>query len=44
MIVVHIEIAEKEEEMNFVAIQMLIGDRAKYLGLIFSVAFSTFLM
>src|ERR1041385_8708774 len=30
--------------MNFVAIQMLIGDRAKYLGLIFAVAFSTFLM
>ena len=30
--------------MNFVAVQMLIGDRAKYLGLIFAVAFSTFLM
>jgi len=30
--------------MNFVALQMLIGDRAKYLGLIFAVAFSTFLM
>jgi putative ABC transport system permease protein len=30
--------------MNFVAIQMLLGDRAKYLGLIFAVAFSTFLM
>jgi putative ABC transport system permease protein len=30
--------------MNFVAVQMLLGDRAKYLGLIFAVAFSTFLM
>ena len=30
--------------MNFVAIQMLIGDRAKYLGLVFAVAFSSFLM
>ncbi len=30
--------------MNFIALQMLIGDRAKYLGLIFAVAFSTFLM
>jgi len=30
--------------MNFVAVQMMIGDRAKYLGLIFAVAFSTFLM
>lgn len=30
--------------MNFVAWQMLTGDRAKYIGLIFAVAFSTFLM
>jgi putative ABC transport system permease protein len=30
--------------MNFVSVQMLVGDRAKYLGLIFAVAFSTFLM
>src|SRR5262252_10386209 len=30
--------------MNFVAVQMLTGDRAKYMGLIFAVAFSTFLM
>ena len=30
--------------MNFVALQMLLGDRAKYLGLILAVAFSTFLM
>ena len=30
--------------MNFVALQMLLGDRAKYLGLIMAVAFSTFLM
>src|SRR5258708_39715118 len=30
--------------MNFVALQMLLGHRANYLGLIFAVAFSTFLM
>ncbi len=30
--------------MNFVAIRMLTGDTAKYLGLIFAVAFSTFLL
>src|SRR5258705_8825610 len=30
--------------MGFVALQMLLGDRAKYLGLVFAVAFSTFLM
>jgi putative ABC transport system permease protein len=30
--------------MNFIAVQMLLGDRAKYLGLIFAVAFSTFMM
>jgi len=30
--------------MNFVAWQMLTGDRAKYLGMIFAIAFSTFLM
>ncbi|MBV9265985.1 MAG: FtsX-like permease family protein [Acidobacteriaceae bacterium] len=30
--------------MNFVAIQMLLGDRIKYLGLVTAVAFSTFLM
>jgi putative ABC transport system permease protein len=30
--------------MNFVSWQMLTGDRAKYLGLIFAIAFSTFLM
>src|SRR5881296_3278719 len=30
--------------MNFVAWQMMTGDRAKYLGLIFAIAFSTFLM
>ena len=30
--------------MNYVALQMLFGDRAKYLGLIFAIAFSTFLM
>jgi putative ABC transport system permease protein len=30
--------------VNFVALQMLFGDRAKYLGLIFAIAFSSFLM
>jgi putative ABC transport system permease protein len=30
--------------VNFVAIQMLLGDRVKYLGLVLAVAFSTFLM
>src|SRR5712671_7565998 len=30
--------------MNFVALKMLTGDRAKYLGLIFAIAFSTFLL
>lgn len=30
--------------MNFVALQMLFGDRIKYLGLVIAVAFSTFLM
>ena len=30
--------------MNFVALKMLTGDRAKYLSLIFSVAFASFLI
>ena len=30
--------------MNFVAIRMLTGDRAKYLGLIFAIAFASFLL
>ncbi|HEY4492435.1 MAG TPA: ABC transporter permease [Acidobacteriota bacterium] len=30
--------------MNFIAIKMLTSDRAKYLGLIFAIAFSTFLV
>jgi putative ABC transport system permease protein len=30
--------------MNFVALRMLTGDTAKYLGLIFAIAFSTFLL
>jgi putative ABC transport system permease protein len=30
--------------MNFIAWQMLTGDRAKYAGLVFAIAFSTFLM
>ena len=30
--------------MNYIAWQMLTGDRSKYLGLIFAIAFSTFLM
>src|SRR6202011_3738261 len=40
----HIHFSDLETPMNFVAVQMLLGDRAKYLGLIFAVAFSTFLM
>jgi putative ABC transport system permease protein len=32
------------EIMNFVALKMLTGDRAKYLGLIFTIAFCTFLL
>jgi putative ABC transport system permease protein len=35
---------ELEVNMNFVALKMLTGDRAKYLGLIFTVAFSSFLI
>jgi putative ABC transport system permease protein len=31
-------------EMNFVALKMLMGDRAKYLGLIFTIAFASFLL
>jgi putative ABC transport system permease protein len=30
--------------LNFVALRMLTGDRAKYLGLIFAIAFCTFLL
>ena len=30
--------------MNFVALRMCTGDRAKYSGLIFAIAFSTFLL
>ena len=30
--------------MNFVAIKMLTGDRAKYLGLIFAIAFAASLL
>ena len=30
--------------MHFVALRMLTGDRAKYVGLIFAIAFSTFLL
>src|SRR6266404_4036220 len=30
--------------MNFVALRMLTGDRAKYLGLVFTIAFCTFLL
>src|SRR4030095_2177553 len=31
-------------KMNFIALKMLTGDRAKYLGLIFTIAFCTFLL
>ena len=30
--------------MNGVALRILLGDRAKYIGLIFGIAFSTMLM
>src|SRR6266699_4191748 len=30
--------------MNFIALKMLTGDRAKYLALIFAIAFSTFVL
>jgi putative ABC transport system permease protein len=30
--------------MNYVALRMLTGERAKYLGLVFAIAFSTFLL
>jgi len=30
--------------MNFVALKMLLGDRSKFLGLVFSIAFASFLM
>lgn len=30
--------------MNFVALKMLTGDRAKYLGLIFTIAFASFVL
>ena len=32
------------DKMNFVALKMLTGDRAKYLGLVFTIAFCTFLL
>jgi putative ABC transport system permease protein len=35
---------QKQAAMNWVALQMLTGDRAKYLGLIFTIAFSSFLI
>src|SRR2546425_11077301 len=35
---------ESGGSMNFVALKMLTGDRAKYLGLIFAIAFSSFLI
>ena len=33
-----------EARMNGVALRILLGDRAKYVGLIFGIAFSTMLM
>src|SRR5260370_40529163 len=33
-----------QSAMKWVALQMLTGDRAKYLGLIFTIAFSSFLI
>jgi hypothetical protein len=37
-------IAKQAAGMNGVALRMLLGDRAKYMGLIFGIAFSTMLM
>src|SRR5262249_40058984 len=37
-------IAKQAASMNGVALRMLLGDRAKYMGLIFGIAFSTMLM
>ena len=34
----------EQAAMNWVALQMLMGDRAKYLALIFTIAFSSFLI
>jgi putative ABC transport system permease protein len=34
----------RHEIMNFVALRMLTGDRAKYFGLVFAIAFCTFLL
>jgi hypothetical protein len=31
----------KEQDMNFVALKMLVADRAKYFGLIFAIAFAS---
>src|SRR5262249_11745748 len=36
--------ARKGKPMNFVALRMLTGDRAKYFGLVFAIAFCTFLL
>jgi hypothetical protein len=33
-----------QDPMSWVALQMLTGDRAKYMGLIFTIAFSSFLI
>jgi putative ABC transport system permease protein len=33
-----------QDAMSWVALQMLTGDRAKYMGLIFTIAFSSFLI
>src|SRR5579884_1765037 len=41
---VHFKFFKTRNAMNWVALQMLTGDRAKYLGLIFTIAFSSFLI
>jgi putative ABC transport system permease protein len=40
----YIHLNRKERAMNFVALRMLTGDRAKYFGLVFAIAFCTFLL
>src|SRR5919107_5711385 len=39
-----VQSSKEDSVVNVIAWQMLTGDRAKYLGLIFAIAFSTFLM
>ena len=44
MIIIIYDQNRGDDSMNFIALKMLTGDRAKYLGLIFAIAFCTFLL